>query len=45
MTNLPETKNKFFEDLEYPVSWVPAKDHLITIGDFNAHVRSGSQTW
>jgi exonuclease III len=45
MTNLDETKDKFYEDLELIISQVPRKDKLIIMGDFNARVGTDHQTW
>ena len=42
MTNMNETKDKFYEDFEYVISAVPAADKLIILGDFNARVGQDS---
>ena len=45
MTNIDETKDKFYEDFEYVISAVPAADKLILLGDFNARVGQDSTSW
>ena len=45
MTNKDETKDKFYEYLEYVISAVPAADKLIILGDFNARVGQDIASW
>ena len=45
MTSTDETKDKFYEDLEYVTSAVPAADKLIILSDFNARVGQDSASW
>ena len=35
MTNLDETKDKFYEDLELLLNSAPKEDKLLVLGDFN----------
>ena len=45
MTNPDEVKDKFYDDLDHTISATPRTDKLISLGDFNARVGTGHQTW
>ena len=45
MTNLEETKDKFYDDLESLLATVPKEDKLLILGDFNARVGTDHKTW
>ena len=45
MTNTDESKDKFYKDLEYFISVIPAADMLIILGDFNARVGQDHASW
>lgn len=42
MTNLDETKDKFYEDLKIVITTVPYADKLIILGNFNTRVGHNS---
>ena len=45
MTNTGETKDRFYEELNSPVSSIPKFDKLIILGDFNARVGADYHVW
>ena len=45
MTNIDETKDKFYEDFEYVISAVPAADKLTILSDFIVRVGQDSTSW
>ena len=45
MLNPDEIKDKFYEDLNAPITKVPTNDKLFILGDFNARVGCDSDSW
>ena len=45
MTNPDEIKEKFYEDLQATVAFVPKADKLVILGDFNARVGTDYSSW
>lgn len=41
----PETKDKFYDDLDTAIKNVPANEFLLLLGDFNARVGSDQAAW
>ena len=44
-TNPDEVKDQFYDDLDSVISAAPRTDKLILLGNFNARVGTGHQTW
>lgn len=45
MTNSEETIMHFYQELKTALTKVPVGDKLLLLGDFNARVGNGSETW
>ncbi|XP_038062349.1 uncharacterized protein LOC119732818 [Patiria miniata] len=41
----PESKDKFYEELDTAISTIPKNEHLFLLGDFNARVGADHESW